>query len=182
MFDVSLFLSTGVITKILELSRIVDVEISKLKMWDNGLINECIFNLNIFTVIPSNPPKEKLSLGPIFYNFFITYKLNLLNKTSVVFNANCLITVLFILCIVCLMFYAAFVKYLLKQFNTSFDLFEVCSFSSNLLLIIWIGEFVLERLIVFLLDFTFNLREFEAFFSSDLISFIVLVNMFLYLR
>ena len=31
---------------------------AKLKMCDNGLINECLFNLNIFTEIPSNPGEE----------------------------------------------------------------------------------------------------------------------------
>jgi len=52
MLDLSPFLCIGIITKI------VDVAIAKLKMCDNGLINECIFNFSIFTEIPSNPGKE----------------------------------------------------------------------------------------------------------------------------
>jgi len=51
-------LCIGVIIEILKRSGIVDVAKAKLKMYNNGLINECIFNLSIFTVISSNPGEE----------------------------------------------------------------------------------------------------------------------------
>jgi len=43
MLDLSPFLRIGVIIEILKNSVIVDVAIAKLKMFNNGLINECIF-------------------------------------------------------------------------------------------------------------------------------------------
>jgi len=62
----------------------------KLKTCDNGLINECIFNLSIFTEIPSNPGKE--SSFKAFIAFIISSSLimlKLLNEMSVVFELSC---------------------------------------------------------------------------------------------
>lgn len=115
------FLSTCIITEILKHYVIVDVVIFKFKMCDNGLINECIFNLSIFTKILSNPG-EKSSFRA-FIAFIIPLsliKLNLLNE-CLLFSIYCIqyflcyVLIVSYLCFIWLyMFSATFVKYSLK--------------------------------------------------------------------